>query len=195
MTSASNSEANASRYPSDARSATSSATESRSGENRRPAPISRRAVSPRSGITRTRISFRPSTGFQSSRQPGLIPSLRLTSAGIVTLFFCVIVVTMEGWFSLGVGVSRQAAHTGSIPAVPTKRTIEAMRMLTSQVVHGRLDVPEGSLPAGGTITLLVPEGDEEGFELSNEDRALLLESIAQADRGQVIDGWKLLAEL
>ncbi|MEP7012018.1 MAG: hypothetical protein ABJC13_16960 [Acidobacteriota bacterium] len=68
-------------------------------------------------------------------------------------------------------------------------------MLTSQVVHGRLDVPEGSLPAGGTITLLVPEGDEEGFELSNEDRALLLESIAQADRGQVIDGWKLLAEL
>lgn len=61
--------------------------ESRSGENRRPAPISRRAFSPRSGITRTRISSRPSTSCQSSRQPGLIPRLRLTSAGIVTPVF------------------------------------------------------------------------------------------------------------
>ncbi len=70
-----------------------------------------------------------------------------------------------------------------------------MRMLTAQVVNGKLDVPEGSLPEGGTITLLVPEGDEKGFDLSADERTLLLESIAQADRGEVVDGWKLLAEL
>lgn len=43
------------------------------------------------------------------------------------------------------------------------------------------------------VTLLVPE--EEGFHLSTEDQALLLESIAQAERGEVVDGWQLLAEL
>ena len=68
-------------------------------------------------------------------------------------------------------------------------------MLTAQVVNGRLDVPVGCLPEGGTITLLVPEGDEKGFDLSAAEKTLLLESIAQADRGEVVDGWKLLAEL
>lgn len=44
------------------------------------------------------------------------------------------------------------------------------------------------------ITLLVPEA-EEGFTLSVEERESLREAIAQADRGEVVDGWKLLAEL
>lgn len=70
-----------------------------------------------------------------------------------------------------------------------------MRMFTAQVVNGSLYIPEGSLPEGGTITLLVPEGDEKGFDLLADERALLVESIAQADRGEVVDGWKLLAEL
>jgi hypothetical protein len=34
-----------------------------------------------------------------------------------------------------------------------------------------------------------------GFRLSPEDQELLLESIAQADRGEVVDGWQLLKEL
>lgn len=70
-----------------------------------------------------------------------------------------------------------------------------MRMFTAQVVNGSLYVPEGCLPEGGTITLLVPEGAEKGYELSADERTLLLKSIAQADRGEVVDGWKLLAEL
>ena len=52
-----------------------------------------------------------------------------------------------------------------------------MKVVTAQVVDGRLDVPE------------------EGFRLSVENQALLLESIAQADRGEVVDGWQLLDEL
>ena len=70
-----------------------------------------------------------------------------------------------------------------------------MKVLTAKVMDGgRLDVPEGSLRTGEVVTLLVPEADE-GFELSPEERSFLLESIAQADRGESIDGWKLLAEL
>lgn len=70
-----------------------------------------------------------------------------------------------------------------------------MKVLTARVMDGgRLDVPEGSLQAGETVTLLVPEGDE-GFHLSAEQKSFLLESIAQSDRGEVVDGWQLLAEL
>jgi hypothetical protein len=70
-----------------------------------------------------------------------------------------------------------------------------MKVLTAKVMGGgRLDVPEGSLQEGDTVTLLVPEA-EEGFSLSPEEKSFLRESIAQADRGEVVDGWKLLAEL
>jgi hypothetical protein len=57
-----------------------------------------------------------------------------------------------------------------------------------------LDVPDGTLEEGATVTLLVPEA-EEGFILSQEEQALLLEAIHQADRGEVVDGWHLLDEL
>lgn len=70
-----------------------------------------------------------------------------------------------------------------------------MKVLTARVMDGgRLDVPEGSLQEGDTVTLLVPEV-EEGFALSPEEKSFLLESIAQADRGEVVDGWRLLSEL
>jgi hypothetical protein len=70
-----------------------------------------------------------------------------------------------------------------------------MKVLTAKVMDGgRLDLPEGSLQAGDTVTLLVPEA-EEGFALSPEEKSLLLEAIAQADRGEAVDGWRLLSEL
>jgi hypothetical protein len=70
-----------------------------------------------------------------------------------------------------------------------------MKVLTAKVMDGgRLDVPEGSLREGDTVTLLVPEA-EEGFTLSPEEKTSLLQAIAQADRGEVIDGWQLLSEL
>jgi hypothetical protein len=70
-----------------------------------------------------------------------------------------------------------------------------MKVLTAKVMDsGRLDVPEGSLQEGDTVTLLVPEAGE-AFELSPEEKSLLLEAIAQADRGEFVDGWQLLAEL
>ena len=69
-----------------------------------------------------------------------------------------------------------------------------MKVLTVKVVGGKLDVPDGTLEEGATVTLLVPEA-EEGFTLSQEEQALLLESIRQADRGEVVDGWQLLDDL
>ncbi len=71
-----------------------------------------------------------------------------------------------------------------------------MKVFSAKVVDGRLDVPEGSLEEGATVTLLVPEDDEEeGFRLSPEDQALLLESIAEGRRGEVVDGWQFLKEI
>jgi len=72
--------------------------------------------------------------------------------------------------------------------------IVAMKVLTAKVVAGRLDVPEGILEEGATVTLLIPE-DEEGFRLSPEEQTLLAEAIAQSERGEVVDGWQLLDEL
>ena len=70
-----------------------------------------------------------------------------------------------------------------------------MKVLSAKVLDGdRLDVPVGSLRAGETVTLLVPEA-EDAFDLTAEERSLLLEAIAQADRGETVDGWKLLADL
>jgi hypothetical protein len=69
-----------------------------------------------------------------------------------------------------------------------------MKILTARFAEGRLDIPEGSVHEGDVVTLLVPE-DEQGFTLTSEERARLEAAIAQAERGEGIDGWKLLDEL
>lgn len=69
-----------------------------------------------------------------------------------------------------------------------------MKVLTAKVIGGKLDMPEGALEEGVTVTVLVPEA-ESAFELSDEERSILLESLAQARRGEGMDGWQLLAEL
>ena len=69
-----------------------------------------------------------------------------------------------------------------------------MKVFTAKVVGGKLDVPDGTLEEGATVTLLLPEA-EEGFTLSQEEQELLLEAIRQADRGEVVDGWQLLNDL
>lgn len=70
-----------------------------------------------------------------------------------------------------------------------------MRMFTARVVGGRLDVPDGDLPEGATVTVLLPDEDGESFALTDEQRASLARSLDQADRGETVDGWELLREL
>jgi hypothetical protein len=70
-----------------------------------------------------------------------------------------------------------------------------MRVFTAKVIDGRLDLPEGKLPDGVTVTLLVPEEEDAGFELTAEQRAALDESIRQAERGETVDAWEFLESL
>jgi len=70
-----------------------------------------------------------------------------------------------------------------------------MKMLTVTVVDGRLELPEGTLHDGDTVTLLVPEREEKGFHLSDDQQADLRAAIAEADRGDTVNGRQLLDEL
>ncbi len=70
-----------------------------------------------------------------------------------------------------------------------------MKVLTATVVGGRLDLPKGALHDGDTVTLLVPDREEKGFHLSDDQQADLRAAIAEADRGETVDGRRLLDEL
>ena len=69
-----------------------------------------------------------------------------------------------------------------------------MKIVTGRVVHGRIEVPADVVAEGSLVTMLVSEPGE-GFELSPELEDELVEAIAEADRGDFVDGWKLLREL
>ena len=69
-----------------------------------------------------------------------------------------------------------------------------MKMLSAKVVDGHLDLPEGELEEGATVTILVPEHDG-GLDLTPQQQDELRQAVAQADRGEGVDGWELLEEL
>ncbi|MBP7589316.1 MAG: hypothetical protein KBA72_15270 [Thermoanaerobaculia bacterium] len=70
-----------------------------------------------------------------------------------------------------------------------------MKVLSAEVVDGRLELPAGAAKEGATLVVLVPDGEEEGFRLSAEEQERLRISIAQADSGDLFDGLALLDEL
>ena len=68
-----------------------------------------------------------------------------------------------------------------------------MRITKGKVVAGHIIVEGESLIEGSTVTILVP--DERTFTLSDEDEASLLEAIAEADRGELLDAQDILKQL
>lgn len=68
-----------------------------------------------------------------------------------------------------------------------------MQIASGKVVNGRV-VVEADLPEGAEVTLLALDG-EETFEVDAELEAVLLQSIAQGERGETIPADKLLREL
>jgi hypothetical protein len=68
-----------------------------------------------------------------------------------------------------------------------------MQITSGKVVSGRV-VVEAELPEGADITLIALDG-EETFEVSPELEAVLLQSIAQGQRGETISAEDLLHEL
>jgi hypothetical protein len=68
-----------------------------------------------------------------------------------------------------------------------------MQIASGKIIDGRV-VVEAELPEGVEVTLLALDG-EETFEVDAELEAILLESIAQGERGETISAEELLREL
>jgi hypothetical protein len=68
-----------------------------------------------------------------------------------------------------------------------------MVIASGKVVGGRVEL-DSELPEGASVTVLAPEGDET-FEADPETERMLLNSIAQCERGETIPLTQLLREL
>lgn len=69
-----------------------------------------------------------------------------------------------------------------------------MKIATGTVTQGTI-VVEGEAFAEGERVTVLGYGSGEPFRVSPEEKLMLLESIAQADRGEFVDADELLAEL
>ena len=68
-----------------------------------------------------------------------------------------------------------------------------MQIVSGKVVGGRVEL-ESELPEGAEVTVLARDR-EETFEADAELEAVLLESIAQGERGERISADELLREM
>ena len=69
-----------------------------------------------------------------------------------------------------------------------------MRVASGHIVDGRGELDSTNLPEGANVTVLFSE-DEDTFEVDEETEMMLLESIAQGDRGETIPIEQLLDDL
>lgn len=69
-----------------------------------------------------------------------------------------------------------------------------MKIATGTVTDGAIVVEGQPFNEGEKVTVLGYEAGEP-FRVSSEEKRMLLESLAQADRGELIDAGELLAEL
>jgi hypothetical protein len=69
-----------------------------------------------------------------------------------------------------------------------------MKIATGTVTHGTIVVEGQPFSEGEKVTVL-SHGAGEPFQVSPEEKRMLLESIAQADRGELVAAEDLLAEL
>jgi hypothetical protein len=72
--------------------------------------------------------------------------------------------------------------------------IRRMQLATGTVVDGKIVVEGEPLPEGATVTILAREADET-FEVPPELEPELLESLAQAARGETISVEEMLERL
>ncbi len=71
-----------------------------------------------------------------------------------------------------------------------------MRVAVGRIVDGKA-VFEGEPLADGTRVVIVAAdpADDAGFDVTPEEKAMLRTAIAQADRGELVDGPQLLSRL
>jgi len=69
-----------------------------------------------------------------------------------------------------------------------------MRVASGTVIDGRVPLEDANLPEGAVVTVLFRE-DDETFETDEETERMLLESIAQCERGQTVPLEQVLEDL
>jgi len=81
-----------------------------------------------------------------------------------------------------------------MPWQANRSNLPSMKIATGKVVDGKV-VPEGvALEEGASVTVLARD-DEGGLDLTLEQEAELLLSIAEADRGETVSADEVLARL
>jgi hypothetical protein len=68
-----------------------------------------------------------------------------------------------------------------------------MQIASGKVVGGRVEL-DGDLPEGASVTVIARDGDET-FQVDPATEKMLLEAIAQCDRGEGIPLRKVLSDL
>ena len=68
-----------------------------------------------------------------------------------------------------------------------------MRITKGKVVNGHIEVEDEALDEGSSVTVLV--SDESTFTLTDQEEATLLDSIAEANRGDLLDAKDVLQRL
>jgi hypothetical protein len=69
-----------------------------------------------------------------------------------------------------------------------------MKMATGKVIGGKVVLDGVSLEEGTAVTVLAKD-DEAGFDLTPEQEAELLLSVAEADRGETVSSEEVLAKV
>lgn len=70
----------------------------------------------------------------------------------------------------------------------------SVKIATGTVMHGQIVVEGQPFSEGEEVTILSHDNNG-SFQVSPEEKRLLLESIAQVERGEFVDADELLAEL
>ena len=68
-----------------------------------------------------------------------------------------------------------------------------MRITKGKVINGHIEVENEILDEGSFVTVLV--SDESTFALTDQEEAALLDSIAEANRGDLLDANDVLGRL
>lgn len=90
------------------------------------------------------------------------------------------------------GTDTLTSQTDAARADQVKSVV--MRVASGRVVDGHVELVDAELPEGSSVTVLLPEGDET-FEADEETELMLLESIAQCDRGETVPFESVLERL
>jgi hypothetical protein len=82
----------------------------------------------------------------------------------------------------------------TLPGRSSGRILYVTKIATGKVVGGEVVLDGVSLEEGTAVTVLAKD-EEGGFDLTPEQEAELLLSIAEADRGEMVSAEEVLAKL